>query len=126
MKITSLAKAGLLTISATLFFVSCTQNSTSPAEALPKSIAAADETSAIQTLRTIATAQTQSKAIRGSYGDFNALSQAGFLDSRFATNTPVQRGYRFTMTATDAEFSVSADPVDVASTRARHLYLESS
>lgn len=117
---------GALLFFSLLLFASCGQSTSGP-EALPKSVAAADETSAIQTLRTVATAQTQSKAIKGSYGDFNALSQSGFLDARFATATPIQRGYRFTMTASDNEFSVVADPLDPnASSRARHLYLDSS
>jgi hypothetical protein len=120
-----IAIGALLTFSLVLL-TSCSQSTPGP-EVLPKSVAAADETSAIQTLRTIASAQTQSKVMKGSYGDFNALSQAGLLDARFATTTPVQRGYRFTMTASEAEFSVTADPVEAtASARTRHLYLDSS
>jgi hypothetical protein len=116
----------LLPIFAALLSLACSQASSGP-DALPKSVAAADETSAIQTLRTIAAAQAQSKVIRGSYGDFDTLAQAGFLDARFATSTPVQRGYRFKMTATESEFSVSADPIEqTAGSRSRHLYLDST
>ena len=50
-------------------------------------------------LASIATAQAQAKATRGSYGDFNTLVQSGFLDQRFAGETPVLRGYKFRMTA---------------------------
>ena len=39
----------------------------------PKAMGAADEGSAIQTLRTIATAEAQMKATRGSYGDFDSV-----------------------------------------------------
>jgi len=95
----------------------------------PKAMGAADEGSAIQTLRTIATAEAQMKATRGSYGDFEALTQAGYLDSRFAGPTPNQRGYRFTVTATDAEFTVHADPQTTETqptTGVRHFYLEGS
>jgi hypothetical protein len=90
---------------------------------------AADEGSAIQTLRTIATAEGQLKASRGSYGDFEALTQGGYLDSRFAAPTPNQRGYRFTITASESEFSVSADPQTTETqptTGSRHFYLENS
>lgn len=118
----------LLTLSCLLFASCAKTNSSGGLEALPKSVVAADETSAIQTLRTIATAQAQSKAVRGSYGDFPALAQAGFLDARFATATPLLRGYRFSMTASDAEFSVNADPQSSQpeTTRSRHFYLDSS
>ncbi len=94
--------------------------------AYPKSIAAADETYAIQTLRTIATAQAQAKATRGSYADFVGLAQAGFLDQRFADSTPNLKGYRFTMTASETEFVVNADPQTTQSQpTSRHFYLDS-
>lgn len=94
----------------------------------PKTVTAADESSAIQTLRTIATAQAQARATRGSYGDFSTLVQAGFLDQRFASETPILRGYRFTMTAGENDFSVNADPqtVDGQQTSSRHFYLDST
>lgn len=113
-----------------LFLTACSGSSSSEGiNALPKSIAAADETNAIQTLRTISSAQTQAKVTRGSYADFAALTQAGFLDDRFATSAPVLKGYQFTMKVSDTEFSVNADPQtsgNQPSTRSRHLYLDSS
>src|SRR5947209_16350394 len=75
----------------------------------PKAVGAADEASAIQSLRTIATAQMQLKAAHGVYGSFEDLTQAGFLDQRFAGTTPNLRGYRFTIEATDSDFAVTAD-----------------
>jgi len=90
---------------------------------------AADETSAIQSLRTVATAQGQLKATRGSYGNFDALVQAGFLDQRFSGDAPNLRGYRFTMNATDSDFTVNADPQTTQTqptTGSRHFYLDSS
>jgi hypothetical protein len=95
----------------------------------PKTVSAADEISAIQTLRTIASAQGQLRAGRGSYGDFDALVQAGFLDQRFSGNEPNLRGYRFTMKVTDSDFAVNADPQITESqptTGVRHFYLDSS
>jgi len=90
---------------------------------------AADEGSAIQALRTIASAETQMKVTRGSYGDFDALVQAGYLDQRFAGRTPNLKGYRFTITASESKFSVNADPqttVTQPTTGSRHFYLDSS
>ena len=72
-----------------LFLASC--SSSKPSEGLgvyPKAVGAADEASAIQALRTIATAEAQLKAATGAYGNFEELVQAGFLDNRFAGATP--------------------------------------
>lgn len=106
-------------------------SATKPSEGLnvyPKAVAAADEGFAIQSLRMIGTAQAQAKVMRGSYADFNTLTQAGLLDSRFAAATPNLKGYRFTMTASDADFSVRADPqaTPMEPAKARHFYLDSS
>ncbi len=108
---------------------SCSGNSSAGLGALPKAMGAADEASAIQTVHTIATAENQLKATRGSYGDFDALTQAGFLDSRFASRTPDVQGYRFTVSATDAEFTLNADPQATQAhptTGTRHFYLDNS
>ena len=112
-----------------VFLSSCTTDSSGGAGAYPKSVSAVDETSAIQTLRTIATAQAQAKATRGSYGDFSTLVQAGILDQRFAGESPILRGYRFRMTARENDYSVSADPQTVegqATSPSRHFYLDST
>jgi hypothetical protein len=121
----------LLAIVASGFaFGGCSSGSSSQAPtAYPKAMAAADEASAIQTLRTIANAQLQLKATRGVYGSFDALTQAGVLDERFAGSTPNLRGYRFTMNASDADFSVNADPQTTETqptTGSRHFYLDSN
>lgn len=97
--------------------------------AYPKSVSAADETSAIQTIRTIASAQTQAKAMRNSYEDFDTLVQLGFLDQRFAGTNPNLRGYRFSIIANANEFAVTADPQPTANAPAagsRHFYLDSN
>ena len=112
-----------------MLLASCAANKSEGLGVYPKAMGAADEGSAIQTLRTIATAEGQLKASRGSYGDFEALTQGGYLDSRFAAPTPNQRGYRFTITASESEFSVSADPQTTETqptTGSRHFYLEGS
>ena len=112
-----------------MVLASCAANKSEGLGVYPKAMGAADEGSAIQTLRTIATAEGQLKASRGSYGEFEALTQGGYLDSRFAAPTPNQRGYRFTITASESEFSVSADPQTTETqptTGSRHFYLEGS
>jgi hypothetical protein len=118
---------GLL-LSAVLL-ASCSGSSSEGLRVYPKAMGAADEGSAIQTLRTIATAEAQMKATRGSYGDFDALTQAGYLDQRFADRTPNLKGYRFTISATDSEFAVNADPQTTETqptTGSRHFYLDGS
>ena len=95
----------------------------------PKALGAADEASAIQSLRTIATAQQELKATRGAYGNFDALTQAGLLDARFAGSTPNLKGYRFNMNVTESDFSVNADPQTTETqptTGVRHFYLDSA
>ena len=118
----------LLFLTGLVLLASCSAgNSSGGLGAYPKAMGAADEGSAIQTLRTIATAEAQMKATRGSYGDFEALTQAGYLDQRFAGPTPNLRGYRFTLSATDAEFTVRADPQTTETqptTGVRHFYLD--
>jgi hypothetical protein len=122
--------AGCLLLLSVLLLSSCASgNSSEGLGTLPKAVSKVDETSAIQTLRTIATAQTQSRAVRGAYGDFNSLVQAGFLDDRFRADSPNLRGYRFVMKTTDTEFSVNADPEITEAqptTGARHFYLDST
>ena len=113
-----------------VLFVSCSsRNSSEGLGVYPKAVGAGDEASAIQSLRTIATAQAQLKETRGAYGDFDALTQAGLLDQRFAGKTPNLKGYRFTVSATDSEFTVNADPQTTETqptTGSRHFYLDST
>jgi len=120
-------KVGLLMLLVALLLTSC--SSSQPGfGAYPKAVSAADEGFAIQALRTIATAQTQFKVTRGSYGDFDALTQAGFLDQRFASNMPMLKGYRLRMKSSENEFTVNADPEiqPQGTTGTRHFYLDSS
>jgi hypothetical protein len=123
----AIARRKTVYLLAALLLTSCSQGGSSEG-AYRKTIKAADESAAIQLLRTIAAAQAQSKATRGSYGDFNNLVQAGFLDQRFAATSPELNGYRFTMRATESEFSVTADPQTSPGETTvgnRHFYLDS-
>jgi hypothetical protein len=110
--------------------VSCSSgNSSEGLGVYPQAMGAADEGFTIQALRTIASAETQMKVTRGSYGDFDALTSAGYLDQRFAGRTPNLKGYRFTITASESDFSVNADPQTTATqptTGSRHFYLDSA
>jgi hypothetical protein len=114
-----------------LLFASCggSSNSSDGLGVYPKAVGAADEASAIQSLRTIASAQTQLKATSGAYGTLDALTRAGMLDQRFAGTTPNLKGYKFTMSVTDSGYSINADPQTTETqptTGSRHFYLDSS
>lgn len=113
---------------ATLCVAGCGPKSPEGGDAKPKGLPVVDETAVIQTLRTIATAEEQARASSGAYADFVALNKAGFLDERFAAPTPVLRGYRFTITLKDTEFSVNADPQTAPppGVTRRHFYLGSA
>ena len=110
------------------FLSSCSSEGSEGVRALPKAVNAADEASAIQALRTIASAQTQAKAMRNAYADFDTLVQLGFLDRRFAGTNPNIRGYRFSVVAKPDEFAVNADPEasqTAPTTGSRHFYMDS-
>ena len=112
-----------------LLLVSCSSSGSDGLGAYPKAVGAADEGSAIQNLRTIANAQTQAKAMRNSYADFDTLVQLGFLDERFAGPNPNLRGYRFTIVANESQYAITADPQTTQSaptTGSRHFYLDSN
>src|SRR5436305_13996215 len=75
----------------TLMLASCSSSSEG-LRVYPKAFGASDEGFTIESLRTIATGQLHSKATHGSDGDFDALTQAGFLDTRFVGQTPNLKG----------------------------------
>jgi len=121
--------AGLILLLGCCLVWSCSSSNTEGLGAYPKAVGAADEGAALQNLRTIANAQTQAKAMRNSYADFDTLVQLGFLDRRFAGPNPNLRGYRFTIVANENEYSVIADPQTTETaptTGSRHFYLDST
>ena len=76
---------------------------------LLRSRQAANESSAVAILRTIATAEvTYLATSRGSYGDMRALVDAGLLDPRI--KSPVS-GYSFTIIVSGRNFTARANPV---------------
>lgn len=117
-------KTQYLLMALALVLSGCGGNNPPNTGTLKKALDSADETVAIQNLRTIASAQTQAKAIRGSYSDFPGLVDGGFLDQRFAGASPTVRGYVLTMASSPGEFSIKADPTGSAT--GRHFYLDSN
>jgi hypothetical protein len=91
---------------------------------------AANETTAIAALRSIASAQSLYFVSHGSeYGSFEQLTQGGNLDSRFKGEQPVVGGYVFSMSVSSGSYTVNADPkqgVAAGSTGGRHFFMESS
>jgi hypothetical protein len=113
--------AGLLIAFAFLF--SCQSYSTG----LQQSVARADEMSAVAALKTISTAQ-QTYAISngGSYGTFQQLCAAGYLDERFNSATPEIKEYVLSMDVGANSYSLNADPTRAGEQAGRHLYMDST
>jgi hypothetical protein len=98
---------------------------------LQKSLVFADEAAATGTLRAVAIAQQSYSATNsGSYGTFQELVGAGFLDSRFGSEKPTIKDYAFAMeTGKDASgfyYKCTADPTKVGGQAGRHFYVDSS
>jgi prepilin-type N-terminal cleavage/methylation domain-containing protein len=101
---------------------------------LQAGIRSANETAAIAHLDTIRKGQTQyALSHKGEYGTFDQLIKAGYLDKEFAGETPIVKGYVFTMKITPksanqpASFSVNADPQQadgVGATGSRYFYID--
>jgi hypothetical protein len=76
---------------------------------------AANESSAVASLRTIATAElTYAATSRGNYGNIAALISAGLLDSRFAS---VISGYQLGVVISGRSYTATATPVSTDSGR---------
>jgi Tfp pilus assembly protein PilE len=94
---------------------------------LQQSVARADEMSAVGALKTIATAQ-QAYALSnsGSYGAFQQLCEAGYLDERFNSATPEIKDYVLSMDVTADSYRLNADPARAGEQAGRHLYMDST
>lgn len=105
------------------FLLSCQSYSTG----LQQSVARADEMAAVAALKTIATAQ-QAYALSnsGSYGTFQQLCEAGFLDKRFNSAAPEIKDYVLSMDVSGDSYRLNADPARAGEQAGRHLYLDSS
>jgi hypothetical protein len=105
------------------FLLSCQTYTTG----LQQSVARADEISAIAALKTISTAQqTYAVSSGGSYGSFQQLSEAGYLDERFNSSAPQIKDNVFSMDVSPNSYSVNADPARPGEQAGRHLYLDST
>ncbi len=108
---------------AVALLLSCKSYSTG----LQQSVARADEMTAVAALKTIATAQ-QAYALSngGSYGSFQQLCQAGYLDDRFNSDRPEIKNYLLSMEVSADSYRLNADPVSMGEQNGRHLYLDST
>ena len=119
----------LIALTTAAFLLASCSNSSEGLGVYPKAVGRSDEGFAVQSLRTIATAEAQMNLTQGSYGDFKSLVQAGFLDTRFDADSPNLKGYRFSIKASASEFTVNADPNIIEgqpTTGVRHFYMDSS
>jgi len=106
---------------------------------LLRSRMAANEASAIGSLRTISSAQIQFQAANiitsapGSFGSFTQLfnQTPPFIDAVLGVSAPVKSGYGFVMnavtpsSATAASFTATADPLS-DNTGTRHFFVDES
>ena len=97
---------------------------------LEKSVARADETSAMSALHTVAVAQqTYSISNGGNYGTFPQLCVGGYLDSRFNSDKPALKDYVLTMevgsSAQGPIYKINADPAGNGP-QGRHFYSDST
>jgi Tfp pilus assembly protein PilE len=112
-----------VTVAAVLSICGCQSYSTG----LKQSVDRTDETVAIATLHTIASAEsTYSVSNEGNYASLAQLAAAGFLDSRFASDRPLKH-YVLTLTlnsGSEPGYSCSADPGEGLA--GRHFFLDSA
>jgi prepilin-type N-terminal cleavage/methylation domain-containing protein len=74
---------------------------------LLRSRQSANEAAAVATLKTLNTAQVTYSSTSGSFGDIDALVADRLLDESF---TGVKAGYRYTITASAADYTATAVP----------------
>jgi hypothetical protein len=100
---------------------------------LERSIARADETSALAMLHAIAVAErTYSISNSGEYGTLQQLADGGFLAAHYASDKPV-RDYIITLNVTpkdsgaaEGSYTCNADPDSSREVVGRHLYIDST
>lgn len=100
---------------------------------LQQSLARAEETAALTTLRSITLAQrAYSLTNSGEYGTLKQLADGGFLDARYGGEKPV-KDYIITLDvkaktpgAAEGSFTCNADPEKDGIRAGRHLYIDST
>ena len=99
-------------------------------------VRAANEASAIKSLRSIAEQQMlyYNSHQRSTFGTFEEMRKENLLDSRYESTTPIVEGYVFAMkvipksTSQQAGYTINADPQvseGVGATGKNHYYLDS-
>ncbi|MFZ0430407.1 MAG: prepilin-type N-terminal cleavage/methylation domain-containing protein [Acidobacteriota bacterium] len=93
---------------------------------LMRSRDAAQEASAISSLRTLATAEVTFAATQGNgqFGDLGELQAAGLIDEALAGGS--KDGYSFTMGDTPAAFSIGAEPTSPNAAQMRYFFVDQS
>ena len=93
---------------------------------LERSIARADETSALAALHAIATAeQTYSISNSGEFGTLKQLAGAGLLPAHYAGDKPL-KDYIITVDVSANAYKCNADPDSSRQLVGRHLYIDST
>jgi type IV pilus assembly protein PilA len=93
---------------------------------LMRSRDAAQEASAISSLRTLATAEVTFAATQGNgqFGDLGELNTAGLIDEALAAGA--KDGYAFTLAGTPAAFQINADPTGPNAAQMRYFFVDQS
>ena len=86
----------------------------------------ANETSAITSLRTISSAQSQHRVRNGTFTDLPTLEGIGFLDQNFSNGE--KSGYVFenAQAPTTSAWAMRANPITIGVTGDRHYYVDTS
>lgn len=93
---------------------------------LMRSRDAAQEASAISSLRTLATAEVTFAATQGNgqFGDLGQLEGAGLIDEALGAGS--KEGYAFALAGTPAAFQINADPTGPNATQMRSFFVDES
>lgn len=91
---------------------------------LMRSRDAAQEASAISSLRTLVTAQItySSTAGNGQFGVLTDLESSGYIDETLASGT--KEGYDFTLTNNNTDFEITAIPTGPNAGQMRHFFTD--
>ena len=100
---------------------------------MQRSLARADETSALASLHSIIAAErAYSLSNGGEYGTFQQLVDAGLLDSRFSSGKPA-KDYVIVLNVTpksesspEGSYACNADPEQAGERAGRHFYIDST
>jgi Tfp pilus assembly protein PilE len=92
-----------------------------------------DEAVVFSNLKSIMTAQQTYNVSNGSYGNFNQLTEGGFIGARFKGEKPILNEYVYTIAVVEKtsenaipSYSVNADPARTGDRAGRHFYIDST